>query len=109
MFWIHGGGYAFGSGNTFLYGPDFLVAQDVLVVTINYRLGPLGFLSAGRDAPGNAGLKVTVIQFVFLTRKCFISTIYSVNNIFLIMLDSMSSDFEIFVRRYFQFRYKMYW
>lgn len=58
MFWIHGGGYAFGSGNTFLYGPDFLVAQDVIVVTFNYRLGPFGFLSAGRDAPGNAGLKV---------------------------------------------------
>lgn len=77
MFWIHGGGFAFGSGqnyrdtlkinnnsiicfnyytgNSFLYGPDFLVAEDVVLVTINYRLGALGFLSVGI---GNAGLKV---------------------------------------------------
>lgn len=59
MVWIHGGGFTFGSGNAFLYGPDFLVAEDVVLVTINYRLGPLGFLSVGRDAPGNAGLKVS--------------------------------------------------
>lgn len=69
MFWIHGGGYAFGSGNTFLYGPDFLVAQDVLVVTINYRLGPFGFLSAGRDAPGNAGLKVSILRSFTESRR----------------------------------------
>lgn len=61
MVWLHGGGYAFGSGNSFLYGPDFLIAEDVVLVTINYRLGPIGFLSAGPDAPGNAGLKV--VQF----------------------------------------------
>lgn len=42
-------------GNSFLYGPDFLVAEDVVLVTINYRLGALGFLSVGI---GNAGLKV---------------------------------------------------
>lgn len=63
MFWIHGGGFTFGSGNAFLYGPDFLVAEDVVLVTINYRLGPLGFLSVGRDAPGNAGLKVSFIYY----------------------------------------------
>lgn len=57
MFWIHGGGFAFGSGNSFLYGPDFLVAEDVVLVTINYRLGALGFLSVGI---GNAGLKVFI-------------------------------------------------
>lgn len=58
MVWLHGGGYSFGSGNTFMYGPDFLVAEDVVLVTINYRLGALGFLNAGPDAPGNQGLKV---------------------------------------------------
>lgn len=60
MVWLHGGGFSFGSGNTFLYGPDFLVAEDVVLVTLNYRLGPFGFLTAGPDAPGNQGLKVNL-------------------------------------------------
>ncbi|XP_037027605.1 venom carboxylesterase-6 isoform X2 [Bradysia coprophila] len=61
MVWLHGGGFSFGSGNAFLYGPDFLVAEDVVLVTLNYRLGPLGFLSVGGDASGNAGLKDQVL------------------------------------------------
>lgn len=43
LFWIHGGGYVQGSGND--YDGSVLAAQgDVVVVTINYRLGILGFL-----------------------------------------------------------------
>ncbi|XP_047108504.1 esterase FE4-like isoform X5 [Schistocerca piceifrons] len=42
MVWFHGGAFGFGSGNTDLYGPDYLVAADVIVVTLNYRLGALG-------------------------------------------------------------------
>nr|CAD7430493.1 unnamed protein product [Timema monikensis] len=42
MVWIHGGGYIWGSGNTDLYGPDYLVDAGVVLVTINYRLGVLG-------------------------------------------------------------------
>ncbi|XP_037955973.1 venom carboxylesterase-6-like [Teleopsis dalmanni] len=61
MVWLHGGGYSFGSGNTFLYGPDYLVSEDIVLVTLNYRLGPLGFLTAGPDAPGNQGLKDQVL------------------------------------------------
>lgn len=45
MFWIHAGGYQFGSGNTALHGPDYLITEDVVVVTINYRLGLLGIHS----------------------------------------------------------------
>ncbi|XP_016950192.1 juvenile hormone esterase isoform X2 [Drosophila biarmipes] len=61
MVWLHGGGFSFGSGNSFLYGPDYLVAEDIVLVTLNYRLGPLGFLTAGPDAPGNQGLKDQVL------------------------------------------------
>jgi para-nitrobenzyl esterase len=43
MFWIHGGSLVTGAGS--LYGPAELVARDVVVVTINYRLGALGFLA----------------------------------------------------------------
>lgn len=41
MVWIHGGLFLAGDGYS-LYGPDFLVPKDVLLVTLNYRLGPLG-------------------------------------------------------------------
>ncbi|KAG6454576.1 esterase E4 isoform X1 [Manduca sexta] len=58
LFWVHGGGYRWGSGNSNLYGPDYLVEKDVVVVTINYRCGPLGFLCLNTpEVSGNAGFK----------------------------------------------------
>ncbi|CAH2084434.1 unnamed protein product [Euphydryas editha] len=58
MVWIHGGGYISGSGNDDIYGPEFLIRKDVVLVTFNYRLGILGFLSLEtEDIPGNAGMK----------------------------------------------------
>src|SRR5690625_4677082 len=44
MVWIHGGAFIGGSGGK-AYDPARLVAEDVIVVTINYRLGALGFLA----------------------------------------------------------------
>ncbi|XP_037977637.2 juvenile hormone esterase isoform X2 [Plutella xylostella] len=64
MVFIHGGGFKWGSGNTSLYGPDYLVDRDVVVVTLNYRCGPLGFLCLNTpEVPGNAGLK-DIVQAV---------------------------------------------
>ena len=40
IFYIHGGAYYFGSGGE--YGPNYLLNHDVVLVTINYRLGVLG-------------------------------------------------------------------
>ncbi|XP_063621702.1 juvenile hormone esterase-like [Cydia splendana] len=58
MIYIHGGSYITGSGNDVLYGPKFLVQQDVVLVTLNYRLEVLGFLSVETpEVPGNAGMK----------------------------------------------------
>lgn len=44
MVWIHGGGFISGSGNgeSNLYGPNYIMDRDVVLVTINYRLGALG-------------------------------------------------------------------
>ena len=48
LFWIHGGAFVTGSGSTPWYdGTRFAAAHDVVVVTINYRLGALGFLHLG--------------------------------------------------------------
>ena len=45
MFWIHGGGFLVGSGASPLYnGKNLSKNGDVVVVTINYRMGALGFL-----------------------------------------------------------------
>jgi para-nitrobenzyl esterase len=43
MFWIHGGGLVAGAGSG--YDPTPLVNAGVIVVTINYRLGYLGFFA----------------------------------------------------------------
>ena len=40
MVWFHGG--AFQSGTSFSYPGYFLAASDVIVVTVNYRLGIFG-------------------------------------------------------------------
>ncbi len=59
MVWIHGGAFANGSGD--IYDARWLVARgDIIVVTLNYRLGALGFLAhpalAANDDIGNYGL-----------------------------------------------------
>ncbi|XP_066287684.1 fatty acyl-CoA hydrolase precursor, medium chain-like [Branchiostoma lanceolatum] len=60
MVWIHGGGWYLGSGETYpAEVPTSL--HNVVMVTINYRLGNLGFLPTGDDdAPGNFGLLDTI-------------------------------------------------
>ncbi len=58
MVWIHGGGFTTGSGSVFLYRCGDLVRNgDAVVVTINYRLGALGFLGhrALSDDAGHVG------------------------------------------------------
>jgi para-nitrobenzyl esterase len=58
MVWIHGGGFTGGSGSLGLYrGGELARRGDVVIVTINYRLGALGFLGhrALRDAAGHIG------------------------------------------------------
>jgi para-nitrobenzyl esterase len=45
MVWIHGGGHQTGSGSEDFYQSNSLVLRDVVLVTINYRLGPLGYFA----------------------------------------------------------------
>ncbi|MFX1567575.1 MAG: carboxylesterase/lipase family protein [Promethearchaeota archaeon] len=45
MFWLHGGGFLFGGGRSPAYdGTHLALRGDVVVVTINYRLGAFGYL-----------------------------------------------------------------
>lgn len=42
MVWFYYGAFAYGNGNPDFYGPDYLLEKDVIVVTFNYRVGPIG-------------------------------------------------------------------
>ena len=59
MVWIHGGANTRGSGGQNLYGPQYFADYgDIVLVTINYRLGAFGFLSLETTkAAGNLALK----------------------------------------------------
>lgn len=62
MFWIHGGAFMSGNGDALTYGPEPLVSEDVVLVTVNYRYSAFGFLSTGDEhAPGNQGMKDLVL------------------------------------------------
>ncbi len=58
MVWIHGGGFVTGSAHQPLYDGVDLAAEGVVVVAVNYRLGPLGFLALnelGEEGGGRIG------------------------------------------------------
>jgi len=58
MVWIHGGGYAAGSGSEPRYDGAALASHGVVLVTINYRLGVFGFLASddlAKEGNGHAG------------------------------------------------------
>lgn len=61
MFWIHGGGFVSGSGGAAYDGTNLARRGDVVVVSINHRLGALGYLHLGDlggsefAASGNVG------------------------------------------------------
>lgn len=60
MVFIHGGAFVNGAGSDAFYDGGALAAHGAIVVTLNYRLGALGFLVANRyglNAVGNYGLR----------------------------------------------------
>ncbi|XP_046866268.1 esterase B1-like [Drosophila willistoni] len=64
MVHIFGGAFSVGGATRETCGPDYFMAKDVVLVTFNYRLNCLGFLSLkdpSLNVPGNAGLKDQVL------------------------------------------------
>lgn len=73
LVWIHGGGFGSGAGSVPIYDGRRLAARGVVVVSVNYRLGTLGFLShpalsaeSPQKVSGNYGLLdlVAALQWV---------------------------------------------
>ena len=61
MVWFHGGGFV--SGQASMYGPEHLMDRDIILVTVSYRLGPLGFFSLG---------KIYKVQFYLVNKALLI-------------------------------------
>ncbi|XP_063627722.1 juvenile hormone esterase-like [Cydia splendana] len=74
LVYMHGGGFGFGSGDPDAHGPQYLVKENVVVITFNYRIGAFGFLSLNSSSvPGNAGLRdmVTLLRWVQRNAEAF--------------------------------------
>uniref|UniRef100_F7A7S8 Carboxylic ester hydrolase n=2 Tax=Macaca mulatta TaxID=9544 RepID=F7A7S8_MACMU len=77
MIWIYGGAFLMGSGHganflsNYLYdGEEIATRGNVIVVTFNYRVGPLGFLSTGdANLPGNYGLRDQHMAIAWVKRN----------------------------------------
>jgi para-nitrobenzyl esterase len=74
--WIYGGGYINGSASMPLYWGDQLAHKGVIVVTIAYRLGPLGFLAhpeltreSAHHSSGNYGLMDQIAALAWIQRN----------------------------------------
>lgn len=89
--YIHGGGFQMGCdfsiqirlevfietfltryGTMEMFGPDYLLQKDIILVKINYRVGPIGFLSLEDPelgVPGNAGLKDQVFALKWIQKN----------------------------------------
>ena len=71
MVWIHGGGFEMGSGSSPMYNGERFARNGTVFVTLNYRLGALGFLDLSSLDPsyaesGNLGLldQVQALEWV---------------------------------------------
>ena len=65
MVWLTGGAFLGGGG--MWYGPRLWMTHQIILVTVNYRVGPFGFLTLGSsEAPGNAGMldQVMALEWV---------------------------------------------
>ncbi len=70
MVYVHGGGFVAGDGGDAYAGPEFLLDRDVILVTMNYRIGPLGFFTLDNDDIG--GISHNCLLF-FMWSKCTVT------------------------------------
>ncbi|CAG5045961.1 unnamed protein product [Parnassius apollo] len=68
---IHGGIFHSLSGNSdLLYGPQMFLQHGLIFITMNYRLGALGFLSLDiEEASGNAALKDVILALKWINNN----------------------------------------
>ncbi|XP_055902166.1 esterase B1-like [Eupeodes corollae] len=73
LVWIFGGAFQIGEASRDIYSPDYIMQEDVMLVTISYRLGPMGFMSFSDPdvgIPGNAALKDQIMALKWVKNNC---------------------------------------
>ena len=80
MVWFHGGAHTSGQGHSLIFDGTELAGQGVVLITINYRLGPFGFLAhpllageSNHGSAGNYGLldKIAALQWIRSNAEAF--------------------------------------
>ena len=80
MVWFHGGSHSSGQGHSLIFDGTTLASQGVVLITINYRLGPFGFLAhpwlaeeSAHGSAGNYGLldKIAALEWVGANAEAF--------------------------------------
>lgn len=67
LVWIYGGRFLIGSASQNVYSPAYMLDHDLVMVSIQYRVGPYGFLSTGdASAPGNYGMHDQVLALKWI-------------------------------------------
>ena len=76
MMWIYGGGFTGGSGGQAWYDGENLASKGPVIVTMNYRLGSLGFFAhpelakeSGHNASGNYGMMDAIAALQWIKRN----------------------------------------
>src|SRR5262245_48003606 len=76
MMWIYGGGFTGGSGGLAWYDGENLASKGPVIVTMNYRLGSLGFFAhpelakeSGHNASGNYGMMDAIAALQWIKRN----------------------------------------
>jgi para-nitrobenzyl esterase len=76
MMWIYGGGFTGGSGGLTWYDGENLASKGPVIVTMNYRLGSLGFFAhpelakeSGHNASGNYGMMDAIAALQWIKRN----------------------------------------
>ena len=80
MVWFHGGAHTSGQGHSLIFDGTELASQGIVLITINYRLGPFGFLAhpwlvdeSPHGSSGNYGLldKIAALNWVQANAEAF--------------------------------------
>ena len=67
LVWIYGGRFLVGTASSKVYSPHFMMDQDLVLVSIQWRVGPYGFLSTeSPEAPGNYGFQDQVLALKWI-------------------------------------------
>ncbi|KAJ8676021.1 hypothetical protein QAD02_011807 [Eretmocerus hayati] len=70
IFFVPGAGFLYASNHEGSCRYDYLITQNIVLVSVNYRQGPLGFLNLGHElASGNQGIRDVILALKWTRRN----------------------------------------